>query len=163
MRILIVEDSPELAKIIARYVSGLSTDIIIAESMAEADAVISRANPFDLVTLDLNLPDSRVDETLVKIMDIKRTNPDCLLVVVTGVVRPEEEARIINSGADGYMHKSDFMGRPGRFLQTLSDICRSVAKTPTRYTKNVALLEIQSASLARWYEDADLAPGPSLA
>lgn len=153
MRILIVEDSPELAKLIARYVKGIAREIIIAESMAQADAIIHQANPFDLVTLDLNLPDSRVEDTIAKIQEIKRTNPDGLLVVITGVVRPEDQAKIMKSGADGYMYKVDIMGKPNTFLQTLADICRSVVATPTRYKKNVALLERVTANLAAGFED----------
>lgn len=156
MRILIVEDSPELAKLIARYVSGMAREVIIAESMAEADAIIHRADPFDLVTLDLNLPDSRIEDTIAKIKDIKKTNPNGLLVVITGVVRPEDQARVKEGGADGYIYKVDIMGKPATFLNTLADIARSLIANPTRYTKNVALLETRSAALAAGFEEQSI-------
>lgn len=155
MRILIVEDSPELARMIARYVQGIAREVIIAESMAHALSELHKADPYDIVTLDLNLPDSSIDETLMRIMEIKTTNPNCLLVVITGVVRPEEQARIMSAGADGYMHKLDIAGKPESFLQTLMDIFRSTKKLPTRYKKNVELMEKFTAAIAQTHEQAD--------
>ncbi len=154
MRILIVEDSPELARIIARYCKNIAREVIIAEDMTHAWAEIRKAEPFDLITLDLNLPDSGIESTLQRIHEIKQEKPDALVVVVTGVVRPEEEAKIISAGADGYMHKLDFMGHPDTFLQTLYDIMSSVARNPKRYKKNVALLEKVARAKAASFEEA---------
>jgi CheY-like chemotaxis protein len=152
-RILIVEDAPEMAKLLVRYLQPVAREIIVAESMEHAFAVINQVNPFDIVTLDLNLPDSRTEETRDKIREIKRINPDALVVVITGVVRPEEQERIIAAGADGYVYKVDIMGQPTKFWQTLSDVLKSVVKTPTRYTKNVAIMERLNAAIATGFEE----------
>lgn len=154
MKILIVEDSPELARMIARYVKGLAREVIIAQDMAHAFAELQKADPFDIVTLDLNLPDSNIESTLAQIMNIKTTQPNCLLVVVTGVVRPEEKDRIIAAGADGYMNKMDVMGKPESFLQTLRDIYRSTKKLPTRYKRNVDLMERFTAAITQAHDEA---------
>ena len=161
-RILIVEDSPEMAKILERYLRPVAREIIIADSMEHAFSVINAADPFDLVTLDLNLPDSRTEETRERIREIKRTNPDALVVVVTGVVRPEEQAKILEAGADGYVYKVDIMGQPTTFWQTLSDVFRSAVRTPTRYTKNVAIMERLNQAIASGF-DANETPKTSLA
>jgi CheY-like chemotaxis protein len=152
-RILIVEDAPEMAKLLVRYLQPVAREIIVADSMEHAFAVINAVDPFDIVTLDLNLPDSRTEETRDKIREIKRVNPDALVVVITGVVRPEEQAKILEAGADGYVYKVDIMGQPTKFWQTLSDVMRSVVKTPTRYTKNVAIMEKLNSAIASGFED----------
>lgn len=164
MKILIVEDSPELAKLIARYVRGIAREVIVADSMAHAFSELQKADPFDIVTLDLNLPDSNIESSLGRIMEIKAQNPNCLLVVITGVIRPEEKNRILSAGADGYMNKTDVIGHPGGFLQTLKDIFRSTAKLPTRYKTNVDLMTTLTKAIAEAHEEANqIAPRREIA
>lgn len=103
--------------------------------------VINGVSPLDLVTLDLALPDSTTEQTLNRIQEIKAIRPNCLLVVVTGAMRPEQEEEAIAQGADGFMHKTMVCRDSKTFLGTLRDIGRSIMRQPLRYQKNLPLLE----------------------
>jgi CheY-like chemotaxis protein len=142
MRVLIVEDSEPLAKLIAGYIQPIATNIMIAPDMATAMAELRKVPAFDIVTLDLNLPDSGVLDTLKRVVEIKQLNPDCLLVVITGMVSPEQEKLALDAGADGFMHKTLTVAEgKDTFLGTLKDIARSIARVPQRYQKNIPLAE----------------------
>lgn len=141
MRTLIVEDEPLIARLISRYLSGISSQTIVVDTMAAAEEVIAGVDPFDIITLDLNLPDSRGPDTLSKIKVFKQHHPNALLIVVTGVLTREDEMEVLRQGGDGLMLKVETMGSEGSFLKTLGDIVRSIKRVPERFTKNVELLE----------------------
>lgn len=142
MRVLIVEDSLPLARLIAEYIRPVTSNIVIVADMEGAMKELGSVAPFDIVTLDLNLPDSNAEETRAKIRDIKKLNPDCIVVIITGMMNPDQERLCIEAGADGYMRKIDSV-LPGRstFVRTLLDIGKSIARVPERYQKNIPLLE----------------------
>lgn len=140
MRVLIVEDDPDVAVLIVQYLGTIAESIVVAPNMQAALAEIEAVEPFDLVTLDLSLPDSAPEQTKKKIAHIKSINPHCLLVVITGMPG-ETEAAAVEAGADGFMFKPASVIKQDTFLTNLRDIARSIAKIPDRYTKNIVLLE----------------------
>lgn len=142
MRVLIVEDNEALASLISRYLEPIVEERpIIAYNMQEAMLEISKFPPVDLVTLDLVLPDSNAEESLKRILELKALNPNCLIIVVTGSVLPGRELQAMASGADGFIHKTAMTAERFGFINTIRDILKSITRQPSRYQKNIPLLE----------------------
>lgn len=106
-KILIVEDSPGDAFLLQDIVHRLKPgtyDVETAVRLAEALVLVER-HPFDVILLDMNLPDSRGLET---IHVIKEHAPDAAIVVMTG----HEDERIgldaVKSGAQDFLIKGKF-------------------------------------------------------
>jgi DNA-binding response OmpR family regulator len=99
-RVLIIEDDPEVAATIQRYLkrSGLPSEV--AHSGGDAAARKAAFLP-DVVLVDLELPDTR-GETLVRWL---AKQDDCGIIVVSG--NGEDTDRILNLeiGADDYIVK----------------------------------------------------------
>jgi len=55
-RVLLVEDEPVLRRVVARNLRGRGIGVVEAETAAEA-VEVARADPPDLMLLDINLPD----------------------------------------------------------------------------------------------------------
>jgi len=86
IKILLVEDEPAHAVLVKVALSKSATtrlafDIEVADSMSK---VIERLQDavFDVVLLDLDLPDSQGLETVSRVYD---ASPDTLIVVLTGL------------------------------------------------------------------------------
>jgi signal transduction histidine kinase len=110
LRVLLVEDNPGDARLVAHHLEGGSfpgvpdrVDITTAESVAEARDALE-ADGFDVVLLDLGLPESAGTETL------DRFPPDDLdvpVVVLTGLDDKEAAVEAIQRGAQDYLPKGD--------------------------------------------------------
>lgn len=136
MKILIVEDQWPAAELLRRYLQVLGAEIEIAPTMHDAMQKIEAAPPFDLITLDLNLPDSRTEATLERVKDIREKNPTGLVVVVTGMLGKKAEQRVIEAGADGLITKLEHVETPKTFFQTLLAVVESAIRIPRTYQRN---------------------------
>lgn len=148
MHVLIVEDDPGLAEMIARYLEPVADEVQIAYTMAEAERAMAEAKELHLITLDLNLPDSRVNETLDAIPRLRKVHPDALIIVLTAMVDPHRELEVLDAGADGYMYKQLLRYGQPRLLSTLRDVVFSVIKRPNRFQQSVGLLEKVAVKIA---------------
>lgn len=101
MRILVVEDEPNLASVIERGLEGQGYQPLVAETGEDALHFV-RTEQLDLVLLDIALPDRDGDEVLV---DIRRLRPDLPVIMVTA--RDDMATRIgaLDRGADDYITK----------------------------------------------------------
>ncbi len=138
MRVLIIEDDPSTAAIVRRHLLAITEDIVVASDHAQAKAELDKRKPFDVITLDLCLPDSVPEETIKRIKEIKAYHPDCLLVVVSGY---NMEAEALRGGADGFMSKLESIPSGVGFLGKMRDICMSVMRQPVRYQRKIEILE----------------------
>lgn len=101
MRILVVEDSPALAKGLAAVLrqGGYAVDIV--DDGATALAVLS-AERFDLVVLDLNLPDMDGIDVL---RTLRGRRHDASILILSARGSPEDRVKGLDLGADDYMIK----------------------------------------------------------
>lgn len=139
MKVLIVEDRPELVKLFVRQIEPIACEVIVAMNRETASDIIRATAPLDLITVDLGLPDSPAHETIEWLRDIRAVRPNAVVVVISGVVSREEEKRVLEAGADGFIHKTEIDDLT--LLQRLAQILRSIITPPRRFQRNVAVAE----------------------
>lgn len=103
-RTLIVEDNPgdaRLVQIMLQEATNMEFDITFAQRMSDATE-ICRTHNFDLIFLDLHLPDSDGIETLEQMNTAARQSP---IIVMTGSDNIELGVMAMNAGAQDYLTK----------------------------------------------------------
>lgn len=93
--VLLVEDDPEYASAIARWLSDF--DVVIATS--GKDALEAFDESIDIALLDRRLPDIQGEEVL---SEIRSSDADCRVAMVTGV---EPDIDVAKMGFDEYVVK----------------------------------------------------------
>jgi two-component system KDP operon response regulator KdpE len=114
MRVLLVEDDPPLAEIIARNLSARGYDAAVAGTGEEAVANIAAAPP-DVLILDVNLPDMTGWDVLRRVERVQRAAIR-VIVVSAGPVSPK---RIEEFHPDRHLEKPFPIGALMRLLTEL--------------------------------------------
>jgi PAS domain S-box-containing protein len=81
-----------------------SSEITNAETFKQASSFITSESFFDVILLDLSLPDSQ-GHSLVK--DILKISGDSVVIIITGLEDKEYGLKAINIGIDDYIEKTD--------------------------------------------------------
>jgi CheY-like chemotaxis protein len=100
IRVLLVEDSPIQIRLIEKFLSGDTYSTFSLEVCQQLSTGLERLarNRFDIVVLDLSLPDSNGTDTLARTIEQSRGIP---IVVLTGT-----DHQLIQMGAQDYLRKS---------------------------------------------------------
>ena len=93
-RVLVVDDDPAIHTLFRQLLKRAHLARLAVDSGAEAIDLV-RKEKFDLVFLDLNLPDVPGDEVY---MELKRLHPDLPIVVITGYPDSQILAKILSTG-----------------------------------------------------------------
>ena len=101
MRILLVEDNQDLAEGLSAILRGSGYAVDVVSDGASAHAVAA-AETFDLVILDLNLPEMDGLDVL-RAMRARQNRAAVLILTARGA--PEERIKGLDLGADDYMIK----------------------------------------------------------
>jgi signal transduction histidine kinase len=101
-RVLTVDDSRAVRVYLQDILSRHGASVREAGSGGEALALMDGGGGFDLVLLDLNLPDCDGIEVLERIRATDDTVP---VVMITGAGGIQSATRALNQGADGYIEK----------------------------------------------------------
>lgn len=104
IRLLVVEDEPSEAALMLDHLSaanGLFTPTV-AESL-ESAVQLCDTQPFDVVLLDLSLPDSQGLDTFRR---FRRRQPALPIVIVTGAEQERTALAAIRDGAKDFLYKS---------------------------------------------------------
>ena len=121
MRILLVEDNPVDRMFVTqslRQVEGFDYELVLCESLAEALEQLV-ASPFDVILLDLWLPDCEGLETCQRVIAAIRNTP---VVVMTATDDRTLATEAIRCGAQDYLVKGAFPGSAiARVLQYAID------------------------------------------
>jgi two-component system KDP operon response regulator KdpE len=99
-RILVVDDEPQLRRVLRSTLSALGFIVADAES-GEAALERVREEKFDLILLDINMPGLSGLETCRAI----RAKSDVSILMLTVRGRTEDKIEALDSGADGYVTK----------------------------------------------------------
>ncbi len=109
LNVLIVEDNPGDAFLIEeqfRMVKTFKYRLIHAEYLERAIAILAQ-DVFDVILLDLSLPDSRGIETLKNLMPQALSIP---IVILTGINDEELAIEAVRNGAQDYLVKGQVRG-----------------------------------------------------
>ncbi len=104
LRVLVVEDDPELARTISALLARHESHSVVAKDGRTALAMIeASAEPFHAITCDMGLPDIPGLEVIARARGLAATTG---IVAITGVVDVETAVESMKAGAD------DFLGKP---------------------------------------------------
>jgi glutamate dehydrogenase (NAD(P)+) len=109
VRVLTVEDNPAQAELINKILEDSKSpvfEITAARTLADALRAL-KAKPFDLVLLELELPDSRPEETFDR---VQAAAPELPIVILTDVDDTELATRAVEAGAQDYLTEDEIHG-----------------------------------------------------
>jgi len=122
MRILLVEDTVGLGEVIQDQIADEGHAIDWMQSISHAEASI-RTTRYDLILLDLMLPDGSGIDLLKKIRHLGNTTP---VIILTARDQLSDRIKGLNAGADDYLVKPF----------DLSELSARIAAVSRRYTGN---------------------------
>lgn len=102
MRVLVVEDTEDVAEAILAHFQRQGHVCDHAECREDAAHFIALAEPYDLVILDLNLPDGSGLELLKELRAARNAVP---VLVLTARMHVEDKIDALDVGADDYLVK----------------------------------------------------------
>ena len=112
--ILLIEDNPPDVRLIRetlKDVSNFKSNLISVLTLKEGCEQIQKNN-FDIILLDLNLPDSTGQQTFQKVIDCNNEIP---VVLITGMEDEKLSLKLIMEGAQDYLTKQslnpDLLGK----------------------------------------------------
>lgn len=106
-RILIVDDSKTFLQFIRELLTEAGAHVVLASDGKEGLEKHASGLNFDLVLLDLWLPDMNGIEVLKA---IREKDDQCTIVMLTGAGNVKSALEAVRAGADGYTEKQDFAG-----------------------------------------------------
>lgn len=146
-KILLVEDDPFIAEI---YKKKLETSGFEVTNALTGRAVLKEVQEqsFDLILLDLVLPEMSGTEVLRELRHNKGYSQDLKIVVFSNLSSPEDREQVLKLGANGFISKTEFspsevVAEINRFLRQFSEQAKvGVEKQPTN--KRILLIEDQA-------------------
>ena len=111
LKVLLIEDNPNDVDILRYHLATHSSfllDIEVCQRLSEAKKRLSQGKPeFDVILLDLGLPDSAGYETF---NGIHQQAPKIPIVVLSGLEDEELAMRTVREGAQDYLVKNELIG-----------------------------------------------------
>ena len=151
MRFLVVEDERRIADFLSRGLQGAGYAVDVAGTGAAA-LECTHATDYDLVILDLMLPDMDGLRVLEKIRN-RKVGPPVLILSARGAV--DDRVKGLEQGADDYLVK------PFAFVELLARVralMRRGQPTPERLQAADLVLDCVRRKVTRSGETIDLAP-----
>ena len=157
IRILLVEDDPDYTLLMNLYIDeacggGLRHEVESAVSLAQGLDLLARKE-FDIVLLDLMLPDSQGLDTLAA---LRRRAPGVPVVVLTNMALEETGLQAIGAGAQDFLIKSKVdqqqLGRAVGFALERSRLARedTLCRTSLHPAERRRLAAHPSEDARRW-------------
>jgi signal transduction histidine kinase len=127
MRVLHVEDNPQDAELTRHHVAQQDAGIVLeaAASVAEGWRKLDASGPYDVVMLDIRLPDGSGLELLAR---IRQRELPVAVVMLTGSGDTDTAVAALKAGADDYVVKDD-----------MSHIARVIRDARRRFDASSAL------------------------
>ena len=154
LRVLVVEDDPEIRAIIQSSLSVEGFTVQTAVSLSEASALILHALP-DILVLDLGLPDG---DGLSLVQDVRKTRTLPILIVSA---RHQESQKIqaLDAGADDYLVKPFSVGELlARIRVALRHRGTALAAAVTQHTLDDLQIDLGSRLVTAHGQDVHLTP-----
>ncbi len=126
MKILIVEDNRKLGQFVRKGLEEQAYAAVLVEDLAGAREVFY-ADEFDVVVLDLSLPDG---DGLDFLKEVREGNNDASVIILSARSDVEDRITGLNLGAD------DYLAKPFSFAELLARV-RSLTRRHDRNRKTV--------------------------
>ena len=101
MRVLLVEDDQMMARSIEAMLSGDGFNVFTTD-LGEEGLDLGKLYEYDVIILDLNLPDISGYEVLRKLRNSRIETP---VLILSGMSEPDDKVRGFGVGADDYLTK----------------------------------------------------------
>ena len=101
MRVLLIEDDTAMAKSIDLMLQGDGFNVY-GTDLGEEGLDLGKIYDYDIIVLDLNLPDMHGYDVLKKLRVAKVETP---ILILSGMSEPDDKVRCLGFGADDYMTK----------------------------------------------------------
>jgi len=151
MRVLVVEDEKRIADFLSRGLQSAGYTVEVANTGGQAVDIV-HSTEFDLVVLDLGLPDMDGLQVLQKIKN-RKTIPPVLILSARDSV--DDRVKGLEQGADDYLVK------PFAFVELLARarvLLRRGAPTPERLQVGDLMLDCIRRKVNRNSDSIELAP-----
>jgi len=129
MRVLLVEDDPTTSKSIELMLSNANLNVY-ATDLGEEGIDLAKLYDYDLILLDLNLPDMNGHEVLRQLRVAKIETP---ILILSGLDDTENKIKGFGFGADDYMtkpfHREELIARIHAIVRRSKGHAQSVIET----------------------------------
>jgi two-component system cell cycle response regulator CtrA len=129
MRVLLIEDDSSIAKSIELMLKSESFNVYTTD-LGEEGVDLGRLYDYDIILLDLNLPDMSGFEVLRSLRVSKVKTP---ILILSGVASIEHKVKGLGYGADDYMtkpvHKIELIARVHAIVRRSRGHARSIVQT----------------------------------
>ena len=144
MRILVVEDDPAVSHSLALMLRP-ETCALDMTDLGEEGVELAKLNPYDLILLDLNLPD-RSGYDVLRALRVARVNTPVL--ILSGLTETANKVQGLELGADDYLtkpfHKDELLAR----VQAVVRRAQGPTEAVVRCGDLVVRLDAQRAEIA---------------
>ncbi len=129
MRILLIEDDPVSAKTVE---TALATERMVVElaTTGEEGVELAKLYDFDLIVLDLRLPDMDGCEVVRRLRGARVRTP---ILILSGRTDPVDKVRGLTTGADDYItkpfHREELLARIHAIVRRAQGHAHSVIRT----------------------------------
>ena len=118
-RVLTVDDSRAIRAFLEEILEPHVASVVLTADAAETRAVFGSGGAFDLVLLDLILPDT---DGMQLLRELRQIDGDCAIVMITGAGGVHSATAAVLEGADGYIEKQHLTtaGENAQFFYALA-------------------------------------------
>ncbi|MGL4235925.1 response regulator transcription factor CtrA [Tabrizicola sp.] len=129
MRILLVEDDPTTSRSIELMLTHANLNVYCTD-MGEDGIDLAKLYDYDLILLDLNLPDMSGHEVLRQVRQARVTTP---ILILSGADDTESKLKGFGFGADDYLtkpfHREELVARIHAIIRRSKGHSQSIIKT----------------------------------
>lgn len=129
MRVLLIEDDPSTSKSIELMLTAEGLNVY-ATDLGEEGLDLGKLYDYDIIILDLNLPDMHGYDVLKKLRLSKVETP---ILILSGLLGPDNKVKGLGFGADDYLtkpfHKEELVARIHAIVRRSKGHAQSIIKT----------------------------------
>ncbi|WP_417460362.1 response regulator transcription factor CtrA [Kordiimonas sp.] len=129
MRVLLIEDDPTMTRSIELMLNAEGFNVYSTD-LGEEGLDLGKLYDYDIILLDLNLPDMHGYDVLKKLRTAKVNTP---ILILSGLTEMENKVKGLGFGADDYMtkpfHKEELVARIHAIVRRSKGHSQSIIKT----------------------------------
>src|ERR1700710_195836 len=129
MRVLLIEDEPATARAIELMLASEGLNVYTTD-LGEEVLDLGKLYDYDIILLDLNLPDMHGYDVLKKLRVAKVSTP---VLILSGISEMDSKVRALGFGADDYVtkpfHREELVGRVHAVVRRSKGHSQSVIRT----------------------------------